>query len=448
MLSGYAGVDTMELAVFSDFADGPNEPPSDECVARLNAFGWLSETARGLREGGVQQTTAFYGEDPVTVYRTGGTVGRGRRGGFYPYRFTWRGCDFMAAPFERAGHRANFTIRVAATFMLSFGGHPGRAWEDLEAFLRRFFGAVVKRCSVSRVDIFGDMPGTPVSRFVNLFERGMFVRRTRRVRKRGMVGAVEVSQDEAEEVQLDGKGAEWSTLHLGLGGVLSCRFYDKLLELARPEMSGKRDMMKIQLWNGAEPDELTRVEFQLRNAALKKHGSSTIQSLSAKLRGLAEYLVTRWLVVCDSLDRSHTNRKEVHPLWEKLRATFSDRFCVEPTQDIDDLLPDDVLAVGRQGLGCLMSFLAKSGEPPAQPSDVFPQMVEVLRFLFELYGPERAWEEITDRYADHVVRHHEVREALYRRLDARAHPGVLLGGGPGCPNLHGLRSPPLPASEA
>jgi hypothetical protein len=438
----------MELAVFSDFVDPPGSPRSDECMARHNAFEFLSSTARGLREGGVQQTTAFYGEDPVTVYRTGGAVGRGRRGGFYPYRFTWRGCDFMAAPFERAGDRANFTVRVAATFMLAYGGHPGCAWEELAAFFRRFFGAVIRKCSVSRVDIFGDMPGTPVARFVNLFERGMFCRRTRRVRKRGAVGAVEVSQDDAEEVQLDGKGADWSTLHLGLGGVLSCRFYDKLLELARPEMSGKRDMMKVQLWNGAEPDELTRVEFQLRNAALKKQGCSTIQSLSAKLRGLAEYLVTRWLVVCDSLDRRHTNRKEVHPLWEKLRATFSDRFCVEPTQDIDDLLPENALAVGRQGLGCLMSCLAMFGEPPAQESEVEPQLIEVVRFLLDQYGHERAFNEITDRYADHVVRHHEVREALYRRLDARRSADGVLGGVPDRRDLHGLDAPPLPASEA
>lgn len=450
MLSAYAGIDTLELAVFCDFA-------SEE--ARHESFEWLAETQRELRLGRETQVVGWRADETLIIHRTGAAGG----GGFYPYRFTWRGVDILAAPFEGEGKLPNFLVKVSAVFMLSYFGDPAKAWAELEGLLTRVFTAKVRRCCVSRADLFCDVPGVSVGTFIKVFEKNGFVRRTRRKKQIGKVSGQSVEAESSEEVvSLDGRGARWTTLALGMGGKAAVRFYDKLQELHDNQDETKRDMLRNIHWKGEQPLQLTRVEFQLRGEWLRDRGASTIQSLTAKLQGLGHYLTHSWLVVCiPGVDRRHTNRKQTHKVWEQVRTAFRERLScgAEPPEDMTDLIP---LPVGKQGIGCLASFVAKlaAGSPtflhlvPAGPEEVLPRLHEAVTFLVGMCakdgksGEEVLCEVMQDRWMKETVRHVEVREAMHRRVSAVGCPPPMVG----ADLRHGALPPPdlvpVPASEA
>jgi hypothetical protein len=388
--SAYAGVDTLELAVFCEFTDEEK---------RHAAFEFIADEQRQLRETGNQAKTVFRGEDVLIVRRAGTVTGRGKRGTFYPYRFTWLGADICAANFDRKGERANFTVRLGATNLMAAGGDPLKAWEPVAAFFARFFAADLKRVSVSRCDIFCDLPGVKVSRFFTLFNLGLMVRRTRikEVEGKGV-------QDDAGSIRISmsGRSKGWETLWLGKGGQSSVRFYDKLKELHDSKDDFKREQMRVVYWGGHEPKELTRVEFQLRHESLKARKAGTLDQLGRRIFALSEYLSTKWLVVCEKLDRRHTNRKVVHPLWEKLRKAFTERLATgdrarQLPYDMNDadwvnltidgenfILPlGSSMAIARQGVGCLLTAAARSGflDDVDAGDDLIEVLCDQVRFI-------------------------------------------------------------------
>jgi len=103
----------------------------------------------------------------------------------------------------------------------------------------------------------------------------------------------------------------WS---IGLGGKISCRLYNKLIEI---HTSGRTDL--IPLWKEAgwiEDEPVWRVEFQLMRDVLAEHGLIGLDSVLTNLNGLWSYAVTDWLRLTLPNPDDHTrSRWPIHPLW-------------------------------------------------------------------------------------------------------------------------------------
>lgn len=95
---------------------------------------------------------------------------------------------------------------------------------------------------------------------------------------------------DASSYSSQGKGTGFT---FGLGGVVAGRLYDKTVQIRK---SGQ-DYLK-PLWHqaGWEPGQtVLRLEFELKQEALKEHGVSSVESLLARQGVLWRYLMQHWL---------------------------------------------------------------------------------------------------------------------------------------------------------
>lgn len=101
---------------------------------------------------------------------------------------------------------------------------------------------------------------------------------------------------------------------VGLGGIMACRLYNKLLEVAE---SGRDDMFPLWQaggWNLGE--SIWRIEFQFRREVLGQHALVDLDSVMANLNGLWSYATTEWLrLTIPNPDDQTRSRWPVHPLW-------------------------------------------------------------------------------------------------------------------------------------
>lgn len=147
----------------------------------------------------------------------------------------------------------------------------------------------------------------------------------------------------------------WS---IGLGGKISCRLYNKLIEI---HTSGRTDL--IPLWKEAgwqEDEPVWRVEFQLMRDVLAEHGLISLDAVLANLNGLWSYASTEWLrLTLPNPDDQTRSRWPIHPLWGYISSidwqtnlnTLSRSF--QATR-----IPEDkrILALG---ISSMASFMAK-----------------------------------------------------------------------------------------
>ncbi|MBY0499290.1 MAG: replication initiation factor [Gammaproteobacteria bacterium] len=149
----------------------------------------------------------------------------------------------------------------------------------------------------------------------------------------------------------------WS---IGLGGKISCRLYNKLLEI---HTSGRTDL--IPLWREAgwiEGDPVWRIEFQLMRDVLAEHGLISLDSVLANLNGLWSYASTEWLrLTLPNPDDQTRSRWPIHPLWAYISS-------VDWKTDLNTLsrsfkperLPEDKRIL-TLGISSMASFMAKHG---------------------------------------------------------------------------------------
>ncbi len=149
----------------------------------------------------------------------------------------------------------------------------------------------------------------------------------------------------------------WS---IGLGGKISCRLYNKLIEIYT---SGRTDLVPLWKETGWQEDEpVWRVEFQLMRDVLVEHGLIDLDSVLANLNGLWSYASTEWLrLTLPNPDDQTRSRWPIHPLWGYISSidwetnlnTLSRSF--QATR-----IPEDkrILALG---ISSMASFMAKYG---------------------------------------------------------------------------------------
>lgn len=164
---------------------------------------------------------------------------------------------------------------------------------------------------------------------------------------------------------------------VGLGGVMACRLYNKLLEIVE---SGREDVYLLWKAAGWQADEsVWRVEFQFRREVMAQHGLVSLDSVLANLNGLWSYASTEWLrLTIPNPDDQTRSRWPVHPLWGYLSSVDWETDGGPLARSFKATrLPDDkrIFALGASSIA---SYMAKHG--------ITDYGDGLDRFLFDLYG--------------------------------------------------------------
>lgn len=149
----------------------------------------------------------------------------------------------------------------------------------------------------------------------------------------------------------------WS---IGLGGKISCRLYNKLLEI---HTSSRIDLIPLWKETGWQEDEpVWRVEFQLMRDILAEHGLISLDNVLANLNGLWSYASTEWLrLTLPNPDDQTRSRWPIHPLWGYISSIdWETDFNTLSRSFKPERLPEDkrILTLGISSMAC---FMAKHG---------------------------------------------------------------------------------------
>ena len=217
-------------------------------------------------------------------------------------------------------------------------GHESLCGRDVFAVHAQFLdwlkelGFTVTDETVSRAD-FQTMFARPVSDFTDLIFGGCCVKRAKK-----------------SNVHFEGDDIEGYKC----GSSIMLRIYDK-----RKELLDKPDEVKMSLvindcLGGELPDDLTRVEFQLRRDALKYLGVKTVQDLLERENAIVDFLTYDWFrLLRDKKVADNTSKQAISSLWEEVRAAFFEYFpgSVENRKPIDKNIP------GRRSVKCTADAL-------------------------------------------------------------------------------------------
>ncbi len=103
---------------------------------------------------------------------------------------------------------------------------------------------------------------------------------------------------------------------IGKGGKLSCRIYNKTLEIKKSNKAWFEDIWKQNGWNGITT--VWRTEFQIRGKVIKELRICTVEELEKKLDQVWNYLTAQWLTIRVKSKDSNMSRWKVDKRWKKV----------------------------------------------------------------------------------------------------------------------------------
>lgn len=237
---------------------------------------------------------------------------------------------------SRPGHKAPMAyVKVSAAYLAHVG--PVDAEKHLYELLTQL-GELKESANVSRIDLFVDFQS---SVDMEGWDRHAWVTRA------SAITAYAVS----------GQFSGWS---VGLGGIISARLYNKLLEIV---VSGKDWILPLWQkagWTGQ--GVIWRLEFELKREVLTQKGLSKLSQVLNHLNGLWSYATTEWLrLTLPNADDKTRSRWPSHPLWEFLASVdwegkggpLTKRFS--PTRSPND---DKLFQIAYSAI---LSYMAKHG---------------------------------------------------------------------------------------
>ena len=199
--------------------------------------------------------------------------------------------------------------------------------------------------------------------------------------------------------------------------------YNKRHELLTTGDEVKLNMMIEDCLCGELPDELTRVEFRMRRAALKYFGVNTIQDLLDRERSIVEFLTFDWFrLLAKEKSKGNEKRQAMHPIWHEVRELFFEYFPgpVEGRKPIDrNNSRRELKCTGesliKQAVGCLATAAAVV-------KGVFEDEKAALTFVYDLLSEKI--EKFTSRTFERVkelgiIRGVEAPNAIDWHLDPR-----------------------------
>jgi hypothetical protein len=185
-------------------------------------------------------------------------------------------------------------VKISSMYLSSIT--PNGAEEELRSILNEL-GTLTASAHVSRIDLCADFVS---HENMESWDREAWVTRGKKI----------------DAHAVEGKFTGWS---IGLGGNISCRLYNKLLEIIT---SGRVDLIPLWEATGRKPEEpVWRVEFQFMREILAQHGIVDLESVLANLNGLWSYATTEWLrLTIPNPDDQTRARWPLHPLWGYLSS--------------------------------------------------------------------------------------------------------------------------------
>ena len=140
------------------------------------------------------------------------------------------------------------------------------------------------------------------------------------------------------------------------GSKVVLRIYDKRVELLKKPDEVKLSLEINECLGGELPDDLTRVEFQLRREALAYMGVKTVQDLLERETAIVDFLTYDWFrILKDEKKKNHTSEQKMSPLWEEVRAAFMEYF----PGSLKERKPIDRKLKGRRSVICSADSLVK-----------------------------------------------------------------------------------------
>ncbi|MEC5385528.1 replication initiation factor [Uliginosibacterium sp. H3] len=227
-------------------------------------------------------------------------------------------------------------VKVSSAYLAH---KPTQAAEDDLQLLLGQLGKITDSAKVSRIDLYVD--------FVSNVSMESWTR--------------EAWVTRASSVSAYAVEGEFSGWAIGQGGVMSCRLYDKTLELEKSKKFYLHSLWTDRGWKAGE--RVWRLEFQLRREVLTQKGLSMLYTTLEHLNGLWSYATTEWLkLTLPNPDDKTRSRWPIHPLWIALASIdwendggpLSKRF--EATR-----APQDAF-LSRTAFSALTSYMAREGE--------------------------------------------------------------------------------------
>lgn len=112
------------------------------------------------------------------------------------------------------------------------------------------------------------------------------------------------------------KGDVLETFYAGnKSSPIQLRIYDKSAKIKK-DGSAERWLL---VWFTDDPENVWRIEFQIRRPALKEYRINSIYDLLNQKADLWKYMTSKWFSL-RYLDNENQSRRTVHELWEKVQA--------------------------------------------------------------------------------------------------------------------------------
>ena len=231
-------------------------------------------------------------------------------------------------------------VKVAAKFLAHVG--PVEAERQLYALLSEL-GELKESANVSRTDLYVDFQS---GGDMEAWDRHAWVTRASSI----------------NSYAVSGQFSGWS---VGLGGNISARLYNKLLEIV---VSGKEWI--IPLWQKAGWDAsalVWRLEFEIKREVLTQKGLFKLSEVMHNLNGLWDYATSEWLrLTLPNADDKTRSRWPIHPLWLFLSAVdweskggpLAKRFSPSRSPNDDKLF--------QIAYSAILSYMAKHGFPASE----------------------------------------------------------------------------------
>lgn len=311
--------------------------------SKLNS---AQEAAR--RDNNPNDEVAF-GDSEFIVSPTGTRLGDRSKGSWMAWRLQ---SDIGATLLlmdtdEPLGDQPNGSVRIPSRTLMEFGTLP--TWKMVMHWFEAM-GAELYMNKLSRVDACVDLPGVPVTEFMQPFRDGWVVTRGR-------------TRTEHElQTRSDYSGTKATGFTVGKAPML-VRVYDKLLE-------SSRDMMKLQLlvknrW-GQFPTAATRVEFEIHRQRLQRLGVDSFEDWLEKRGAICEQIAREWFRLTDGpVDRNHADRAKTHPIWELAISAFGEWCGGSQQVELTPLLKGevDMSRMSNQAVGNFIGIYARIGKP-------------------------------------------------------------------------------------
>lgn len=148
-------------------------------------------------------------------------------------------------------------------------------------------------------------------------------------------------------------------LTIGMGGDISARLYNKLLELSK---SNKLYFIEIWKRQGWDSETVWRLEFQLKRAFLGQMSVSTISDFKKSINDVWRYCTFEWLRLGIDDGTKNRTRWATDDFWQKVQdVRFGDGSFTGITRYVDkSRLPFDK-TLFKGGIGYITSHAAKNG---------------------------------------------------------------------------------------